>query len=85
LKTITTYNQLIDFIRSNNLSIKQIDLILQQAFKVYILKSEYKNTDDLLKHFEAFYNKWLTSGNIEHPLFLDYTDSGLVLTDINVK
>jgi len=84
----TTINNIADFLtycRTNNLTIKQIDLILQQVFKVYILNANYKTPEELLKHFEAYYNEWLTSGEIEAPLFLDYTDSGLELTDINVK
>lgn len=83
--TINSIESFLNYCRNNNLTIKQIDLILQQAFKVYILNSDYKTPEELLKHFEAYYNKWLTSGEIEAPLFLDYTDSGLVSTDINIK
>jgi len=84
----TTINNIADFLnycRTNNLTIKQIDLILQQVFKVYILKANYKTPGELLNHFQAYYNKWLTSGEIEAPLFLDYTESGLLPTDININ
>ena len=84
----TTINNIADFLnycRENKLTIKQIDLILQQVFKVYILNANYKTTEELLKHFEAYYNEWLTSGEIEAPLFLDYSELGLLPTDINVK
>jgi len=84
----TTINNIADFLtycRENNLTIKQIDLILQQVFKVYILKANYKTPEELLNHFQAYYNKWLTIGNIEHPLFLDYSEEGLFPTDININ
>jgi len=84
----TTINNIADFLnycKTNNLTIKQIDLILQQVFKVYILKANYKTPEELLNHFQEYHNKWLTIGNIEHPLFLDYTEEGLLPTDININ
>jgi hypothetical protein len=84
----TTINNIADFLnycKTNNLTLEQIDLILQQVFKVYILNANYKTPGELLNHFEAYYNKWLMSGEIEHPLFLDYSEARLLPTDININ
>lgn len=74
MKTITTYNQLIDFIRSNNLSIKQANELITASLNVIILE-DYKTIEDLLNVIDVYWNEW--KHTIERPIFI-----GL---DINVK
>lgn len=67
MKTITTYNQLIDFIRSNNLSIKQANELITASLNVIILE-DYKTIEALLNVIDVYWNEW--KHTIERPIFL---------------
>lgn len=67
MKTITTYNQLIDFIRSNNLSIKQANELITASLNVIILE-DYKTIEALLNVIDVYWNEW--KHIIERPIFL---------------
>ena len=57
MTTINTYSQLIDFIRSNKLSIKQTNEIITASLNVIILE-DYNTKEDLIKAIETYWNKW---------------------------
>jgi hypothetical protein len=67
MTTINTYSQLIEFIRANNLSIKQTNEIITASLNVIVLE-DYNTKEDLLKAIETYWNKWK---NIkERPIFI---------------
>jgi len=58
---IEGYNELIDFLRSNDLTVKQTKQIIHQALKVLFIM-EYKTKEDLIDALEVYWDKW---GNSE--------------------
>lgn len=67
MTTINTYSQLIDFIRSNNLNIEQINKLITASLNVIVLE-DYNTKEDLLKAIETYWNKWK---NIkDRPIFI---------------
>lgn len=71
---INTFNQLIEFIRANNLNVEQSKKLIEPCLNVLIIL-DYSTTEDLIKVVDAYWKEW--KHTIERPLFL-----GL---DINVK
>ena len=75
MKAITTYNQLIEFIRDNNLNVEQATELINKSLSVLIIQ-KYSTTNELLKVVDEFWNKWKNYQG-EKPIFMDL--------DINVK
>jgi len=75
MKAITTYNQLIEIIRDNNLNVEQATELINKSLSVLIIQ-KYSTTDELLKVVDEYWNKWKNYQG-EKPIFMDL--------DINVK
>lgn len=73
--TINTFDQLIEFIKANNLNVEQSKLLIEPCLNVLII-TDYPNTEILIKLATDYWNKWKQYEG-ERPLFLDL--------DINVK
>jgi hypothetical protein len=73
--TINTFDQLIEFIKANNLNVEQSKLLIEPCLNVLII-FDYPNTEVLIKLATDHWNKWKNYEG-ERPLFLDL--------DINVK
>jgi hypothetical protein len=69
MKAITTYNQLIEIIRDNNLNVEQATELINKSLSVLIIQ-KYSTTDELLKVVDEFWNKWKNYKG-EKPIFLD--------------
>jgi len=69
METITNYNELIDCIRTNNLTVDQAIELVSISYKLWITK-DYKNIDDLLIDLDKHHNTWKDCKN-ETPLFLN--------------
>lgn len=65
---IKTYSQLIEYIRNNNLNVKQASVLITESLSVWIVK-DYNNTDALLSDVETYWQQW--KHTIERPLFLE--------------
>jgi len=66
--TITTYYQLIEFIRANKLNVEQSKKLIEPCLNVLIIL-DYETTEDLIKLATDFWNKW--KHTIEKPIFMD--------------
>jgi hypothetical protein len=66
---ITTYSKLIDYIRVNNLNVKQSQELVRVSLMVISLQ-EYLTTEDFLKVVDEYWSKYKNCKN-EHPIFLD--------------
>lgn len=66
---ITTYKQLINYIRTNSLSVEQASKLFEDSLIVWVNSKDYKTTEDLIKATDKF---WEQYKNVkEKPLFLD--------------
>ena len=73
--TINTFDQLIEFIKANNLNVEQSKLLIEPCLNVLII-FDYPNTEILIKLATDYWNKWKQYEG-EKPIFLDL--------DIDVK
>ena len=67
--TITTFKQLIDFIKENNLNVEQATELINKSLGVLIMQ-KYATTDELLKVVDEYWNKWKNYKG-EKPIFMD--------------
>lgn len=67
--TINTFDQLIDFIRANNLNVEQSKKLIEPSLNVLII-FDYPTTEDLIKLATDYWNKW-NNYEGEKPIFLD--------------
>ncbi len=73
--TINTFDQLIEFIKANNLNVEQSKLLIEPCLNVLII-FDYPNTEILIKLATDYWNKWKQYEG-EKPIFWDL--------DIDVK
>lgn len=66
---INTFNQLIDFVRANNLNVEQSKQLIEPCLNVLIIL-DYPTTEDLIKLATDYWNKWKNYEG-EKPLFMD--------------
>jgi hypothetical protein len=79
MTTITTYSQLIDYIRANNLNVKQSQELIRVSLMVISLV-DYLTTEDFLKVVEDYWNKYKHCIG-EHPIFLEDFEIGMVYNE----
>lgn len=75
MTTINTYSKLINYIKVNNLNVKQSKELITASLGVISLQ-DYLTTEDFLKAVEDYWNKYKHCKS-EHPIFLDL--------DLNIK
>jgi hypothetical protein len=68
METINNYNELIDCIKSNNLTVEQSIELISLSYKLWITKP-YKNIDDLLIDFEKHHSTYKNSK--DKPIFMN--------------
>jgi hypothetical protein len=68
-QTISNYNELIDCIKSNNLTVEQSIELISLSYKLWITKP-YSNINELLIDFEKHHNTWKNYKG-ETPLFMN--------------
>ena len=69
MTTITTYNELINFIMENNLNVEQSKKIIEPCLNVLIIL-DYSTTEELVKLATDYWNKWKNYEG-EKPIFMD--------------
>jgi len=69
MTTITTYNELINFIMENNLNVEQSKKIIEPCLNVLIIL-DYSTTEELIKLATDYWNKWKNYQG-EKPIFMD--------------
>jgi hypothetical protein len=69
MTTITTYNELINFIMENNLNVEQSKKIIEPCLNVLIIL-DYSTTEELIKLATDYWNKWKNYEG-EKPIFMD--------------
>ena len=66
---ITTYRELINYIRVNNLNVKQSQELIRVSLMVISLQ-DYKTIEDFLKAVDEYWSKYKHCKG-EKPIFLD--------------
>lgn len=66
---ITTYKDLINYIRVNNLTVKQSKELIVNSLTLISLQ-DYKTTEDFLKAVDEYWSKYKNCKG-EKPIFLD--------------
>lgn len=67
-QTINNYNELINCIKSNNLTVEQAIEVISLSYKIWVTKP-YSNINELLIDFEKHHTTWKDCK--ESPLFLN--------------
>ena len=67
-QTINNYNELIDCIKSNNLTIEQSIELISLSYKLWITKN-YSNINELLIDFEKHHSTYKNSK--DKPIFMN--------------
>lgn len=67
--TIHKFEELVDFLKSNDLTVKQTIEIIAQGLKVHFYFGNYKTKKELIDALETFWDKW--GDQPEKPIFGD--------------
>lgn len=76
---ITTYRELINYIKVNNLNVKQSQELIRVSLMVISLV-DYSTTEDFLKVVEDYWSKYQHCKG-EHPIFLEDFEIGSVYNE----
>ena len=68
METINNYNELIDCIKSNNLTVEQAIELISLSYKLWITKN-YSNINELLIDFEKHHSTYKNSK--DKPIFMN--------------
>ena len=63
---IETFENLIEFIKNNDISINEISKLMKETIDLHILF--YNDKDELIRDLEAYWEQW--KHTIERPVFL---------------
>jgi hypothetical protein len=79
METINNYNELVKYIKSNNLNVAEATELISLSMKVWVTK-EYADVSTLLKVLDNYWNEWKDCRS-ELPLFVDDFDIGDIYND----
>jgi hypothetical protein len=79
METINNYNELVKYIKSNNLNVAEATELISLSMKVWITK-EYEDVSTLLKVLDNYWNEWKDCRG-ELPLFIDDFDISDIYND----
>jgi hypothetical protein len=66
---INNFNELVNFITDNDLTIEQMNTLIQTTLGLMVITSTTK--DEVLKHLHLFWKDYGNKPRTERPLFLD--------------
>ncbi len=78
--TINSYDELLEFIKRNNINNKQATEIVCKALNVLCIFA--KSKDEVIKATEYYINRFCKNGNSQRPLFLDQKEDLFNIKDI---
>ncbi len=67
--TINGFEELVYFLKSNDLTVKQTIQIIAEGLKVHFYFGDYKTKEELIDALETFWDKW--GDQPEKPIFGD--------------
>jgi hypothetical protein len=67
IRTIKSYEDLVETIKNESLSMEQITELISMVLKVWVLK-DYKSVAELLKDLDEYWSEWKHTN--ERPIFI---------------
>lgn len=67
--TLYGFEELVEFLKSNDLTVKQTIQIIAEGLKVHFYFGNYKTKEELIDALETFWDKW--GDQREKPIFGD--------------
>ena len=78
--TINSYDELLEFIKRNDITTKQATEIVCKALNVLCIFE--KSKDEVIKATEYYIKRFCINGNSQRPLFLDQKEDLFNIKDI---